>query len=45
MATAISPPPEAAYVIPLPHEITMHSHRHAARGVRVLALGDAATGA
>ena len=39
-------PPEASYVIPLPHEITI-DRRYSARvrGVRFLALGDDAAGA
>lgn len=37
-------PAEAAYVIPLPHEIAIE-RRHSARGVRIVALGDGAAGA
>jgi hypothetical protein len=39
-------PPEASYVIPLPHEITIDRRCSArVRGVRILVLGDDAAGA
>lgn len=42
--TPSSLPVEAAYVIPLPHEIAVE-RRHHTRGVRILALGDGAAAA